>query len=833
MRTIVFQCLAIVMLHSQLGASNTVHTLLFDTVEQIHAFANNYEEYPAPDSDNWYDPDFSSFHKKIVPHLISRTIASIGLKKSFWNAQKFQRLMQQLVDLREANGYMGRFVQKFTPEEDDQIILFGNLSGAFHSLVRCLNELIARRYLDDSLMISDPHAYIFFNGNVVNGSPYILETLTLIMVLMQKNPGHVFYLRGQLEDKERWKEGGLLRELRVKAHYANRKASPLPKLVQKFFNTLPLAFYLVDYARNKTSNVVRISSWGMDFAELNEDSFSYFFDETKSRFSTFKLTHKQESKEQVAIQALIKNEPLSFAFRPTDGLQIRSKEKGITTWTILSSPTGAHRRLYDFFFDAFSIISIKNSMNAWTIRLCNRDTRDIGEFACGPIFNIVSGQEEKGLHDLPVAGQSEAQLKKELQAAQDEIARLKKMPIVSQPSQLSVPVTQASVTVITTATQPSVDSVPEKSSKPKGALVHPLKRGVPQEIKIGTTIDLTRNIKQLGIPIRDGILLGFNECNSKGGIRGATLILDPQDDGYEKERALKNVQSFIDRNIDILIAPLGSPTLESYQNLIQQQKVLVLFPMAATSQYSKEVLNNIIRLGVPYFKEAQILFNYVHEQYKPKKYLLFYQDDAFGFEALAGAKEFFKKAGIEKWVEIPYARNASDFARQVEIVNKEKADAIGFFGTAAAATNLIRQIGATNFYEKVIFGMHPLFETQFISFLQKEQIKFVISNGSLPNYESQDIEIVKDFNIQADKYRIEPSMMALYGYMSAVIFIDLVQRLKTPLTKEALLNLIENTKNYRSKGLMLNFNPETRELLDTVWIDNNNTWVEIKDAKGR
>ena len=149
--------------------------------------------------------------------------------------------------------------------------------------------------------------------------------------------------------------------------------------------------------------------------------------------------------------------------------------------------------------------------------------------------------------------------------------------------------------------------------------------------------------------------------------------------------------------------------------------------------------------------------------------------------------------GIEKWIELPYKRNTSDFSSQVNIIKQEQPDAIGFLGTALAALNLIRQAGITTFHKKVLFGIHAIFETQFLEYLEREDIKLVISNSSLPNPQAKNIEIVKNFNIQA-KNNIQPSTLALEGYLAASFFVDLLQRLKGPVTMEALVDLIENTK---------------------------------------
>lgn len=1254
MRNIVIRLIFCVLCFKSLIAPNKISTTLFDTIDQLHKFADSYTEYPFIDNDSWLEPDYSTFFKQMQPGTFSQFLEFLRLKKSLWEASKFQQLMQQTTVARELNGFIGRFVKKITPQNGDQFVLFGNLNGAFHSLVRSLDELIAKKLIDKNLMFMSPHVYIVFNGNVANGSPYILETLTLIMVLMKKNPEQVFYLRGAIEDKEDWRTADLAHELQEKASSLSNEIIPLSELVKKFFNTLPLALYLVEESQTTPKNIVRISSWGKEFKELNEDKFAPFFAEKIKGVAVYKLNSKSLKSEPVNLQVMIINEPQDHLnYHETTGLQVGSKKNGMIEYTMFSGPTGANRRLYEFFYDAFSILTIHGSINAWTIKLCNRDTRKTAGFACGTVIDLVSGVGQSQLKKSTMCP-NEEKLKQQVVQLQQECAILKQVttvaarPQVVQPIEQKTPVVQPSqeqppavakkviapenkleepirvgvtldlsrgakdigksisdifrfyfdrhnkkqtdiskkiqfdflddeydpnltkenvdtfinkldtnillgvlgsenflaildtvklkktsiyfpipglasgfsadltncivfrpsyfdeaytlvryildkfkltkpqhiaffyqldafgkacldgalealrqggmtaldlvekisysrndsnfsnayrslkkseatvliffatptatlqfilnadasvlqknlvgisdlgfqsvqdlikkknlkiivsnvvpncnkstLPIVTSyqdfanksgltaspsfafeayitaalfvdaiektsgpinkdtlmatmekdyadfdfqglrlkfdpqtrslshsiwiadegddwkeipiekaksttppgaaspaaekAAQPAVSQVSESEkvaqpvvapveTKPTvtGTTAEPEKVAQPapqpapepekpaetkklDKITVGTTLDLSRSIKQLGEPLRDGILLAFNEVNDKGGVNGMILDLNAQDDGYEPNLAVRNVQNFLDNNIDILLAPLGPITLESYKNLIEQKKILVLFPASGAALTGQESLDYYVRLGISNHEQFNLLINYVNAQYKPKSYLLFYEE-GYGKESLDAVKDNLKKAGIERIKEVSYTPNTTDFKTQAQEFKSSNADAFCFLGAALAAKNLIDLVGPALFYDKIICGIHHLYETPFITYLKKETLKYVISTNCVPNFESKDMEIVKDFTSQAEKQKIAPSMMALYGYMAGEVFADLVGHLKGPVTKQGLVDLIHNTKNYSFKGLTLNFNPKTKALIDSVWIDDNGKWAEVKIA---
>ena len=466
--------------------SREIKQNIFNNIETIHQFADEHDEYPPITNNNWKEPDYSAFQKKMAPTVFSRIMRWFGLTKPLWDAYEFQKLLSRVTNERELNGLMNQFVQKFIPVKDDNCIIFGNLEGAFHSLVRGLDEFIRKKYLDNSLRIINPQVYIVFNGDVVDKSAYILETLTVILVLMHKNPDHVFYLRGPLEYKRHWITGCLPKELSFKAGYASNEDIPFLSLMNRFFNTLPLAFYLLDNSSQQTKEIIRIAPWAKDFSILNEESFSAFFSDNKTGLSTLKLTGNQLKKNTVTIKALIMNELLDIGYQKTIGLQVASKEKGLTTWTLLSSPIGPNRQLYDFYYDAFAILSTKNSINSWTIQLCNRDVRDFRGFICGQKFNVITGFEEREEKEVkPEICTEAATLKQQLTQTQTELEQLKKQMIVPQKFKVSP---EKVIPQVAPQAQPA-------AGKPKPVIA---KIPIPEQITLATTRDLSKTIREEG-----------------------------------------------------------------------------------------------------------------------------------------------------------------------------------------------------------------------------------------------------------------------------------------------------------------------------------------------
>ncbi len=63
------------------------------------------------------------------------------------------------------------------------------------------------------------------------------------------------------------------------------------------------------------------------------------------------------------------------------------------------------------------------------------------------------------------------------------------------------------------------------------------------EIVVGTVSDLCGPIAMLGVPVRDGMLMRFDEANAAGGVHGRRIRLAVEDAGYDPKRAVLAARS--------------------------------------------------------------------------------------------------------------------------------------------------------------------------------------------------------------------------------------------------------------------------------------------------
>jgi len=68
------------------------------------------------------------------------------------------------------------------------------------------------------------------------------------------------------------------------------------------------------------------------------------------------------------------------------------------------------------------------------------------------------------------------------------------------------------------------------------------------EILVGSIQDLSGPIAMLGAPVRDGMLMRFEEANAAGGVHGRMLRLAVEDAGYDPKRAVLAARKLVQRD---------------------------------------------------------------------------------------------------------------------------------------------------------------------------------------------------------------------------------------------------------------------------------------------
>ncbi len=528
-------------------------TRCFDNLADLQEYAAAHPEQPPSDDGDWLDPDYTSFHQSLRPGIFTKFKQLIDLsKKPLWTPAFFDKLLQSVVEQRENKKLSGRLVAHLQLSKPAKFYIWGDLHGAFHSLIRALEWLYKKNIITKDLKIINSDHYFIFNGDAIDRSPYILETLTVLLLFLKRNEKQVFYIRGKHEDKDYWQNFGLKRELRVRMRTHLGPDIPLNSLVRKFFNTLPLALYIS--TDKNPDQVIRISHSGRDSFEINEEYFDDFFNKgNQKNISYYDVKNKKKSEKPISMQAVIRTEDWMKESRtingePKDirGLGLLDQEYGAMAWAILSAPIMAYQVYYDFYYDAFAVVDVKVPLFDSTITLYNQNIKSKDGFKANESLNLITG----------------------------------------------VPSTR----------------------KPKR-----------MRLTIGSTMALVGGLPSSGGEVKRGVSAAIRESNQAIDNNFHIKLIIYNDD-YNAHHARKNIQLLIEKGVDIILCPVGTPTVNAFLDYVKEGKILVLFPISGSTLFHEKNLVNLFNWRATYTSEVDALIDYAIAQHATYHFAFFYQN---------------------------------------------------------------------------------------------------------------------------------------------------------------------------------------------------------------
>jgi ABC-type branched-subunit amino acid transport system substrate-binding protein len=338
----------------------------FNTLSDLTRYADYHYEYPKSDNNDWIDPDYTSFYKKIYHPSLLQNIVN-GIKKFFgfssvpkWDSEQFKTLLKE-VTKRRGKKLLRTIERTISLDTGSRCFVWGDLHGAFHSLVRDLQELKNKDVIDENLKIIKENTHFVMLGDAVSRSPYSLETLHTILLLMHRNPNKVIYLRGNHERRSHWEGFGMRRA--IKAHFKAWKESvvkdvPLIKEINSFFAVLHDILF-IEHKGNGEKACCASSGFAKKLMLDNN------------------------------IVLLLQGEARVDTLQDRRGLTFMGHLGNFAQWSLISCPTEVYQQFFKFHYDSFVELKIGPSIASSVLALHDRDVknaRKFGEKFYNPVF---------------------------------------------------------------------------------------------------------------------------------------------------------------------------------------------------------------------------------------------------------------------------------------------------------------------------------------------------------------------------------------------------------------------------------------------------------------
>ena len=186
------------------------------------------------------------------------------------------------------------------------------------------------------------------------------------------------------------------------------------------------------------------------------------------------------------------------------------------------------------------------------------------------------------------------------------------------------------------------------------------------EIAVGSIQDLSGPIAMLGSPIRDGMLMRFEEANAQGGIHGRRLRLVVEDAGYDPKRAVLAARKLIQRDqVFAFLANLGTPVVMATMPMVVEAGRPHLFPFSPHQSTYTPLHPLKFQMFAPYQDYMDAAVRHMMSTGGYARACLLYQDDDYGLEVMKGVEAGLSGLGAALVEKTSYKRGATDLSSQI------------------------------------------------------------------------------------------------------------------------------------------------------------------------
>jgi len=323
----------------------------------------------------------------------------------------------------------------------------------------------------------------------------------------------------------------------------------------------------------------------------------------------------------------------------------------------------------------------------------------------------------------------------------------------------------------------------------------------------------------LGQGMRQGILAAFAEINARGGVHGRKLHLVSRDDGYDPDRSVVQTTKLIEEDsIFALIGAVGTPTAIATVPISSARNVPFIGPFTGAEFLRAPELRSVVNIRASYSAEAEAWVKHLTEDLHFTSIAIFYQDDSFGRDGLAGVSRALEKRGMELSAEGTFERNTKFVSSALRIIKRAEPQAVVMIGTYGPCAEFIRLAHKA--------GFHPTFVN--ISFVGADALakelgaagEGVVVSQVVPFPWDTSLKVVADYQAAQTAFdsTLSPGFVSLEGYLSGRLAAAALELAGPHPTRAGLLQAVHEVGRFDISGSVITVGPKIQDAPPKVFL---------------
>lgn len=327
----------------------------------------------------------------------------------------------------------------------------------------------------------------------------------------------------------------------------------------------------------------------------------------------------------------------------------------------------------------------------------------------------------------------------------------------------------------------------------------------PTSVVIGQSAAFTGPAAQLGVQMRDGAKLWFDQVNAQGGVHGRQIVLRTRDDRYEANLAAENTKKLIHEDrVFALFAYVGTPTSQASLPIFTEAKVPFVAPFTGAELLRQPFNRYIFNVRASYYDETEAIVDHLY-RIGARKIAVFHQADSYGQAGLDGTTRALTKRQLKVHATGTVQRNSTEVTEAVRTLNSSQPDAVVMISAYTSTAEFVRQMkkagSIASFYTVSFVGSKALADA-----LGDEGHGVTISQV-VPFPWSPLTPVVREYLDLARRSQVDINFSSLEGFIAAKVLVEGLRRAGKELTRERLIASLESMSNVDLGGYGVAFSP--------------------------
>lgn len=340
--------------------------------------------------------------------------------------------------------------------------------------------------------------------------------------------------------------------------------------------------------------------------------------------------------------------------------------------------------------------------------------------------------------------------------------------------------------------------------------IHAPLRAEDGPLKISQSTALTGPLADLGQAMNQGAKVYFSALNARGGVNGRTIELNAVDDGYDVQRALANAKSFIaDRNCFAIFNCLGTPMVEAMLPPVIESGIPFFAPFTGAGSARPKNARNVFNIRASYADETETLVQHL-ATIGVKRIAVVHQNNAFGKAVASVAKELIASKKLTETAIATVENDSSDAAAAAARIAASQPEVV-LMGLAGKPT--VEFVKAIRQQRKglPLYALSVMGAAATLKAMGDDATGITVSQV-MPLPTNNVVPLVREFQQawKAAGATLEPSHLALEGYVNARVFAEALRRAGRNPTRSSFIDSTWGIKRYDLGGFEVSFTDSAR-----------------------